>query len=93
MRMPTAATLPGTRTIVANVAAQPATARTIVRRTTGWQLVDLRELWRYRELLWILCQRDIKVRYKQTALGVAWAIIQPVTTMVVFSLFFRWPSK
>jgi len=48
----------------------------------------LGELWQYRELLYFLVWRDIKVRYKQTALGAAWAIIQPVMTMVVFSLFF-----
>jgi len=48
----------------------------------------LGELWQYRELLYFLIWRDIKVRYKQTALGAAWAIIQPVMTMVVFSLFF-----
>src|SRR5213079_2784504 len=48
----------------------------------------LKELWEYRELLYFLTWRDIKVRYKQTALGAAWAIIQPFFTMVVFSLFF-----
>ena len=48
----------------------------------------MRELWDYRELLYFLTWRDIKVRYKQTALGAAWAIIQPVFMMVVFSLFF-----
>ena len=57
-------------------------------RRRGWRTLDLRELWAYRELLWVLTQRDIKVRYKQTVLGVAWAVIQPVMTMVVFSIFF-----
>lgn len=65
---------------------RPAVVRLLPRR--GWQPIDLAELWRYRELLWILAQRDIKVRYKQTVLGAAWAIIQPVFTMVVFSIFF-----
>jgi lipopolysaccharide transport system permease protein len=55
---------------------------------SGWQPIDLGELWRYRELLWILALRDVKVRYKQTVLGAAWAIIQPVLTMIVFSIFF-----
>jgi lipopolysaccharide transport system permease protein len=55
---------------------------------SGWQPIDLQELWRYRELLWILALRDVKVRYKQTVLGAAWAVIQPVLTMVVFSIFF-----
>jgi len=50
--------------------------------------LNLRELWSYRELLYSLTRRDIKVRYKQTALGVAWAILQPLFMMVVFSLFF-----
>src|SRR5512134_3647127 len=50
--------------------------------------IGLRELWEYRELLYFMIWRDIKVRYKQTALGAAWAIIQPFFTMVVFSLFF-----
>ncbi len=54
----------------------------------GWTALDLAELWRYRELIFFLSWRDIKVRYKQTALGVAWAVIQPVFTMVVFSVFF-----
>ena len=54
----------------------------------GWVSLKLNELWEYRELLHFLIWRDIKVRYKQTALGAAWAIIQPFFTMVVFSLFF-----
>lgn len=56
--------------------------------STGWVRLNLAELWRYRELLYFLTWRDIKVRYKQTALGAAWAVIQPFFTMVVFSLFF-----
>ena len=54
----------------------------------GWASIRFRELWEYRELLYFLIWRDIKVRYKQTALGAAWAIIQPFFTMLVFSLFF-----
>jgi lipopolysaccharide transport system permease protein len=60
---------------------------TLIEARSGWQLVDLRELWRYRELLYFLTWRDVKVRYKQTVLGAAWAILQPFATMVVFSLF------
>lgn len=59
-----------------------------IRPSSGWVTLRLDELWAYRELLYFLVWRDIKVRYKQTALGAAWAIIQPVLTMVVFSLFF-----
>ena len=55
---------------------------------SGWTSIGLRELWAYRELLYFLTWRDIKVRYKQTALGAAWAIIQPLFMMLVFSLFF-----
>jgi lipopolysaccharide transport system permease protein len=54
----------------------------------GWVSLRLRELWTYRELLYFLTWRDIKVRYKQTVLGAAWAILQPFLTMVVFTLFF-----
>ena len=54
----------------------------------GWTAVGLHELWQYRELLYFLTWRDVKVRYKQTALGATWAIIQPFFMMVVFSLFF-----
>jgi lipopolysaccharide transport system permease protein len=53
----------------------------------GWPTLELKELWEYRELLFFFTWRDIKVRYKQTALGAAWAIIQPFFMMVVFSLF------
>src|SRR5437867_10417542 len=66
----------------------PAAATVLLRPRRGWQPIDLGELWRYRELLWILALRDIKVRYKQTVLGAAWAVLQPLLTMVVFSLFF-----
>jgi lipopolysaccharide transport system permease protein len=60
---------------------------TVIERCPGWHLINLRELWRYRELLVILTWRDIKVRYKQTVLGAAWAVLQPFATMLVFSLF------
>jgi lipopolysaccharide transport system permease protein len=54
----------------------------------GWTTLKLKELWDYRELLYFLVWRDIKVRYKQAALGAAWAILQPLLTMLIFSLFF-----
>jgi homopolymeric O-antigen transport system permease protein len=60
----------------------------IIRPSRGWVPLRVREFWEYRELLYFLIWRDIKVRYKQTVLGAAWAIIQPFFTMVVFSLFF-----
>lgn len=60
---------------------------TVIERRPGWQIVDLRELWRYRELFGFFVWRDVKVRYKQTALGVLWTILQPLATVLVFSLF------
>ena len=62
--------------------------RTRRKPSTGWAWPKLRELWEYRELLFFFAWRDIKVRYKQTVLGALWAIIQPLFTMVIFSLFF-----
>jgi lipopolysaccharide transport system permease protein len=59
-----------------------------IEPSKGWVSLKLRELWEYRELLYFLVWRDIKVRYKQTVLGAAWAVIQPFFTMVVFSIFF-----
>ena len=59
-----------------------------IEPSRGWVSLRLDEVWRYRELLFFLVWRDVKVRYKQTVLGAAWAVIQPVFTMVVFSLFF-----
>jgi lipopolysaccharide transport system permease protein len=64
-----------------------------IEPSRGWVSLKLRELWEYRELLYFLTWRDIKVRYKQTVLGAAWAIIQPFFTMVVFSLFFGTLAK
>ena len=66
----------------------PHTAPTILCARDGWVSVDFKELWRYRELCWFLALRDIQLRYKQTTLGAAWAIIQPVFTMIVFTIFF-----
>jgi lipopolysaccharide transport system permease protein len=61
---------------------------TIIEPKKGWVPIDLKEIWDYRELLYFLTKRDIKVRYKQTILGGLWAIIQPVFTMIVFTIFF-----
>lgn len=60
----------------------------VIQPTRGWLALNLREVWRFRELLYFLVWRDIKVRYKQTALGAMWIILQPVVSMVVFSLLF-----
>ena len=60
----------------------------IIQPSRGWRHIDLVELWRYRELLYFFTWRDIKVRYKQTAIGVVWAVLQPFLTMIIFSVFF-----
>jgi lipopolysaccharide transport system permease protein len=67
-----------------------ADARRVVtlRPTRGWVSLRLDEVWRYRELLWFLALRDIKVRYKQTALGASWAVLQPLLTAVIFTVVF-----
>ena len=66
---------------------------TVIRPPKGWIPINLRELWAYRELLYFLTWRDIKIRYKQTVLGFAWAVLQPLFMMVVFSLFFGTLAK
>lgn len=70
------------------VDARPGVPHFRLEPSEGWVSLKLRELWRYRELLYFFTWRDIKVRYKQTVLGASWAILQPFFTMVVFSLFF-----
>lgn len=69
---------------------QAASARptTTIQPARGWITLRPQELWDYRELLYFLVWRDIKVRYKQTAFGATWAVLQPFSTMIVFSLFF-----
>ncbi len=64
-----------------------------LRPARGWSALNLLDLWRYRELVYFLIWRDIKVRYKQTALGVLWAVLQPVLTMIVFNFFFGKVAK
>jgi lipopolysaccharide transport system permease protein len=70
-----------------SVARQP-TSITIIEPSRGWAPIEFRELWEYREVLYFLVWRDIKVRYRQTLMGAAWAVIQPFMTMVVFTVFF-----
>jgi lipopolysaccharide transport system permease protein len=61
---------------------------TIIRPARGWEAIDFSELWDYRELIAFLAWRDVKVRYKRAALGIAWALIQPLMTMVIFTVIF-----
>ncbi len=60
----------------------------VIRPTRRWAALNLRDLWRYRELAYFMVWRDLKVRYKQTVLGVSWAVLEPFLTMVVFTIFF-----
>ena len=74
------------------VAASPSGERPreiLIAPTRGWPTLRLGEIAAYRELLYFLVWRDVKVRYKQTALGVAWAVLQPLLTVVVFTIFFN----
>jgi lipopolysaccharide transport system permease protein len=59
-----------------------------IQPSRGWRALDLREVWRYRELAYILARRDVQVRYKQTVLGIAWALLQPLVAMAIFTVFF-----
>jgi lipopolysaccharide transport system permease protein len=75
-----------TQAVMAENLAESSVVRIEARR--GWLALDLPELWAYRDLIYFFVWRDIKVRYKQTVIGAAWAVLQPVLTMLVFSLFF-----
>lgn len=61
---------------------------TVIEPPSGWSRIDWQELWAYRELLWVFVLRDVKVRYRQTVLGAAWAILRPVLSMVIFTVIF-----
>jgi lipopolysaccharide transport system permease protein len=76
-----------------SAAAQAEVPRTVIKPSRGWISLGLKEVWEYRELLYFLVWRDVKVRYKQTALGAAWAILQPLLTMLIFTLFFGGLAK
>jgi lipopolysaccharide transport system permease protein len=82
-------TIPWRPPVAADTQSEPIDARaeTVIAAQPGWRLVDVRELWRYRELFLQLTWRDIAVRYKQTALGVLWVVLQPLAMMAAFTLF------
>jgi len=84
---------------MASVTSKPAVAAQLAERSAatpvirieparGWFHLRLKELWNYRELLYFFVWRDVKIRYKQTAIGVVWVVLQPLLTMLVFTLFF-----
>ncbi|MBV9582645.1 MAG: ABC transporter permease [Chloroflexi bacterium] len=74
--------------MIAESSPAPTPALVVLEASRGWRALDLRELWRFRELVYFLALRDVKVRYKQTALGVAWVLLQPLLAMGVFSIVF-----
>jgi len=78
---------------IARTAPASAEHRVVIEPESPWKIVDFGDLWRYRELLFFLALRDVKVRYKQTALGAAWAILQPAMLMVIFTYFFHRMGK
>lgn len=65
----------------------------LIKPTKGWRFLNLRELWQYKELLYFLIWRDLRVRYKQTIIGVAWVVFQPLITMVIFTIIFGYIMK
>lgn len=66
---------------------------TVVEPRNFWTRADLAEVWRFRELFWCLTVRDVRIRYKQTILGVAWSVVQPLATMLVFAVFIGWMGQ
>ena len=72
----------------ATLETHPQVPTLVIRPPRKWVPIDFSELWSYRELLYYFVWRDVKIRYKQTGLGVAWAVIQPLFTMVIFSVIF-----
>lgn len=76
-----------------NAVVKSDTPTIFIRPSTGWTALNLRDLWVYRELIFFMIWRDLKVRYKQTLLGATWAIIQPVMTMLVFNFLFTKVAK
>lgn len=72
---------------------QPIATVTVIEPSHGWMPLKLRELWAYREVLYFLVWRDLKVRYRQTMMGAGWAIAQPLATAVVFTIFFGKVAK
>jgi lipopolysaccharide transport system permease protein len=78
----------GNSVVSTMISSLPENPVVVIEPRKSWVALNLRDLWNYRDLLYILTVRDIKVRYKQTILGAAWAIIQPLFTMLIFTLFF-----
>jgi len=86
---------PATLAVASEAIAEPETELPFIRicPSKGWIQIDLRELWDYRELAYLLAWRDVSIRYKQTVFGASWAVIQPLLMMVAFSIFFGQLAK
>jgi lipopolysaccharide transport system permease protein len=84
----TSSALPTSTSHDGGEAVSPGPETLVIEAQSGWSRLNLADLWRYRELIYFMTWRDIKVRYKQTVLGAAWAIVQPVVNMIVFSVIF-----
>ncbi len=78
----------GPREAAGRTMGEGAVRKTVIEPGRGWRMLDAREFWAYRELLWVLLRRDVTVRYKQTVLGVLWVIVRPLASMVLFTLIF-----
>ena len=76
-----------------SVSSAPARPYLTIQPTAGWQAINLRELWQFRDLLTTLAQRDIKLRYRQTALGALWVLLQPLMAAGIFSFVFGKVAK
>jgi lipopolysaccharide transport system permease protein len=82
------------KAVTASAAAQPRSSQTgprptvVIEPRSGWSAINLRELWTYRDLLFILAGRDVKLRYKQTGLGMTWVILQPLVAAMIFTVMF-----
>jgi homopolymeric O-antigen transport system permease protein len=88
VKVPGAATAPSERdsTGAEETGQLRPTPHVLIRPRKGWGAIDFREFWEFRDLLWILALRDIQIRYKQTALGILWALIQPIATVAIFTI-------
>ncbi len=88
MSIETSVTEQQTGEVVVTDFASSAPELTVIEASSGWRLIDWRELWRYRDLFYFLVWRNVKVRYAQSILGIGWAVIRPVFSMIVFSIVF-----
>jgi len=84
---------PPSQSLVAQAAAEAAVTEMVIEPRRGWIAVNWAEIWQYRELLYFLVWRDLKVRYKQTVLGIAWAVLQPLLSTFVFTIIFGQLAK